>query len=39
MSSLSTPHDRYFREPCARPEIAFDFLKNYLPPELRARRP
>ncbi len=37
MSSLSTPHDRYFRATFSRPEVALDFLKNYLPPELRAR--
>ena len=37
MSPLSTPHDRYFRETFARPEIARDFLRNYLPPEIRAR--
>ena len=37
MPSISTPHDRYFRETFARPEIARDYLRNYLPPELRAR--
>lgn len=35
MSVLSNPHDRYFKETFARPEIARDFLENYLPPAVR----
>jgi len=35
MSTLSNPHDRYFKETFARPEIACDFLENYLPPTIR----
>lgn len=37
MSVILNPHDRYFKETFARPEIARDFLKNYLPEAIRAR--
>jgi hypothetical protein len=30
MSELRNPHDRFFRETFSRPEIARDFLQNYL---------
>lgn len=31
MSELSNPHDKFFKETFSRPEIARDFLSNYLP--------
>jgi len=37
MPFLVNPHDRYFKEVFARPEIARDFLDNYLSAAIRAR--
>ena len=34
MEPVPTPHDRFFRESFGRPEIARDFLRHYLPPEV-----
>jgi predicted transposase/invertase (TIGR01784 family) len=31
MNELSNPHDRFFKEVFSRPEVARDFLENYLP--------
>src|SRR3712207_1294937 len=31
MSELRNPHDRFFKEVFARPEVARDFLESYLP--------
>lgn len=36
MSELTNPHDRFFKETFSRPELARDFLQNYLPAELVA---
>ena len=33
---LSNPHDSFFKELFSRPEVAADFLANYLPPEIAA---
>jgi predicted transposase/invertase (TIGR01784 family) len=33
---LSSPHDSFFKELFSRPEVAADFLANYLPPEIAA---
>ena len=30
-TELSNPHDRFFKEIFSRPEVARDFLQNYLP--------
>lgn len=32
MNELTNPHDRFFKESFSRPEVARDFLSNYLPP-------
>jgi predicted transposase/invertase (TIGR01784 family) len=34
--TVQSPHDRFFRESFGRPEIARNFLEEYLPPELRS---
>jgi predicted transposase/invertase (TIGR01784 family) len=31
MAELTNPHDRFFRQAFARPELAADFLRHYLP--------
>ncbi len=31
---LSNPHDKFFKEVFSRPEVASDFLQNYLPKEI-----
>ncbi|MGH2544101.1 MAG: Rpn family recombination-promoting nuclease/putative transposase, partial [Ardenticatenaceae bacterium] len=36
MPELRNPHDRFFKEIFARPEVAQDFLQNYLPAEVAA---
>ena len=36
MDDIATPHDTYFRESFGRREIALDFLRHHLPPELLA---
>lgn len=33
---LTRSHDRFFRQIFGRPELAADFLRNYLPPEVAA---
>jgi len=33
---LSNPHDSFFKELFSRPEVAADFLANYLPPDVAA---
>ncbi|MGH9841297.1 MAG: Rpn family recombination-promoting nuclease/putative transposase [Blastocatellia bacterium] len=33
---LSNPHDSFFKELFSRPEVAADFLANYLPPDVVA---
>lgn len=32
VNELSNPHDSFFKEIFSRPEVARDFLQNYLPP-------
>jgi predicted transposase/invertase (TIGR01784 family) len=34
---IKNPHDKFFRELLGQPELAADFLQNYLPPEVVAR--
>src|SRR5437868_11362013 len=34
MSELTGPHDHFFKTLLGRPEMAADFLANYLPPEV-----
>jgi predicted transposase/invertase (TIGR01784 family) len=34
MSELRNPHDRFFRETFSRPEVARDFITEYLPSEV-----
>ena len=34
MSELSNPHDKFFKESFSRPEVAGDFLVQYLPAEI-----
>ncbi len=34
MSEISNPHDKFFKESFSRPEVASDFLTNYLPAEI-----
>jgi predicted transposase/invertase (TIGR01784 family) len=34
MSVLKNPHDRFFKEVFSRPEVAADFLRQYLPAEV-----
>ena len=34
MQSLNTPHDHYFKANLGRTDIAADFLRQYLPPQL-----
>lgn len=34
MSEIANPHDSFFKDLMARPEMAADFLANYLPPEV-----
>jgi len=34
MSEISNPHDKFFKESFSRPEVARDFLANYLPAEV-----
>ncbi len=36
MSYLTNPHDHFFKELFSRPEVAADFISNYLPPEVVA---
>jgi len=36
MPELTNPHDKFFKEILSREEVARDFLKNYLPPEVYA---
>jgi predicted transposase/invertase (TIGR01784 family) len=36
MSDLTNPHDRFFKELLSRPDVAVDFLTNYLPSEIAA---
>ncbi len=36
MSEIANPHDSFFKDLLARPEVATDFLANYLPPEVAA---
>lgn len=36
MSELTNPHDHFFKDLFSRPEVAADFLANYLPPEFVA---
>ena len=36
MSELANPHDSFFKDLLARPEMAADFLAHYLPPEVAA---
>lgn len=36
MSEIANPHDSFFKDLLARPEMAADFLANYLPPEVAA---
>jgi predicted transposase/invertase (TIGR01784 family) len=36
MAELSNPHDRFFKEALTRQEVAVDFLRHYLPPEVSA---
>ncbi|MGH9833346.1 MAG: Rpn family recombination-promoting nuclease/putative transposase [Blastocatellia bacterium] len=36
MSYLTNPHDHFFKDLFSRPEVAADFLANYLPPEIVA---
>jgi predicted transposase/invertase (TIGR01784 family) len=36
VSTLNNPHDRFFREVFSRREIAVDFVRHYLPPEVIA---
>lgn len=36
MPDLGNPHDRFFKELLSTPEMAADFLRNYLPPEIVA---
>ena len=36
MSEIANPHDSFFKDLLARPEMATDFLVNYLPPEVAA---
>ena len=35
--TLTNPHDRFFRQSLARQEVATDFLRHYLPPEVAAQ--
>ncbi|MCI0525515.1 MAG: Rpn family recombination-promoting nuclease/putative transposase [Acidobacteria bacterium] len=37
MSEITTPHDSFCKEIMARPEVAADFMANYLPPDVVAR--
>lgn len=34
--ALTRSHDRFFRQTFGRPELAADFLRNYLPPQVAA---
>ncbi len=34
MSEISNPHDRFFKEVFSRPDVAEDFVMNYLPPSI-----
>ena len=34
MSEIANPHDSFFKDLLARPEMAADFLANYLPPKV-----
>jgi predicted transposase/invertase (TIGR01784 family) len=36
MSEITNPHDRFFKEMFSRTEVAEDFVRHYLPPELSA---
>lgn len=36
MTDLTNPHDRFFKELLSSPEMAADFLRNYLPQEVVA---
>ena len=36
MAEISNPHDRFFREVFSYPEVAQDFVRYYLPPEVAA---
>jgi predicted transposase/invertase (TIGR01784 family) len=36
MSELANPHDRFFKQAFARPELAADFLRHYLPEPVAA---
>jgi predicted transposase YdaD len=37
MSEITTPHDSFCKEIMGRPEVAADFIANYLPPDAVAR--
>src|SRR4051812_22998721 len=37
MAEKTTPHDQFFKRLFGNPEIATDFLRNYLPEEILAR--
>ncbi|MGH9836991.1 MAG: Rpn family recombination-promoting nuclease/putative transposase [Blastocatellia bacterium] len=37
MSEITTPHDSFCKEIMGRPEVAADFMANYLPPVVVAR--
>jgi predicted transposase/invertase (TIGR01784 family) len=34
MSDITNPHDKFFKETFTQPEVARDFLANYLPPHI-----
>jgi predicted transposase YdaD len=34
MSTLSNPHDHFFKAVFSRPEVAGDFLRRYLPADV-----
>lgn len=36
MAEIINPHDSFFKEVLSRPEVATEFLSNYLPPEVVA---
>ncbi|WP_295437475.1 Rpn family recombination-promoting nuclease/putative transposase [uncultured Thiodictyon sp.] len=34
MDAITAPHDAFFRESFGRRDVALDFLRHHLPPEL-----
>jgi predicted transposase/invertase (TIGR01784 family) len=36
MSEIANPHDRFFKDLFTRPDVAADFLANYLPSDVAA---